>query len=531
MSDLEEKISKLPADPGVYVFRDSAGSIIYIGKAGNLKRRVSSYLRPDAIKTRVLVQKISDIDYIVVDNEVEALLLENRLIKKHSPRYNIMLKDSKTYAYIKITQEKFPRILTTRKASGRGKFFGPYVNGRSRAEVTALATRLFKLRTCKTLPKRACLSHYIGICKAPCIGLVSKEQYDSDVRDAIKFIEGETLFMTDRLKSEMKDASGRMDYETALEKRRQIESIQGFVQRQNVDRIRNFDQDVIAFSAVKDRVTIGMFSVKRGVILGKKEFSFSIDFETPQRMVEGFVKLYYSQNYIPNEILIASSVWETDQERRLTEEYLSRLRKSRVRIVIPEKGSKRDLVVLAMKNLREGASEALVALQKMLNLPSVPQTMEIFDASNLGSDYLVGAMTRWVEGRPDKSGYRKFKIRSLAGKSDDYAAIREIVHRRYKRLIAEKKEMPGLIMIDGGPGQLSSAIDALKGLGLHMPIIALAKKEEEIYLPGRTVPVRLDKNSQVMLLLRAMRDSVHRMAISYNRKQREMEFEKSAAGE
>jgi excinuclease ABC subunit C len=517
-------LSKIPKDPGVYIFKDRSGKIIYIGKAKQLRNRVSSYFhRSDSPKTQVLAKLINDIDFIAVDNEVEALLLENRLIKQHTPRFNIMLKDSKTYAYIKITNEKFPRILSVRKVSGGGQYFGPYVDGLARKELLALAIKLFRLRVCDKLPKRACLNYYIGTCTAPCIQNASKDEYMEQVRGASEFLKGETGSIQKKLEIEMKEASRGQKYEIALEKRRQIDAVATMGTKQRVDLVKRFDQDVIAFDMQSGKVIVSLFSISKGVIRGKKEFSFEAGIEKENEAIESFIKLYYSSHYIPREILVNTEFWADVSGKKVVEGYLEKIRGTDVRITCPTAGEKLSLMQLAEKNLRLRAeNKALTELQQKLTLPSMPITIEVFDASNLGYDYLVGAMTRWIGGFPDKSSYRKFKIKSVLGKNDDYASIREIVFRRYKRLAEEGVAMPDLILIDGGPGQLDAALDSLKKLGQKIPIISLAKQNEEIYLPGQQEPLKYDKNSDMMLLVRRMRDSVHQMAIAYNRKRRQM---------
>ena len=510
------EVLKTEECPGVYMFKDAQGSIIYIGKAKNLRKRLISYFSKNlSAKTTVLVARIASVDTIKVENEVEALLLENNLIKKHQPRYNIALKDSKTYGYIKLTADKFPRILTSRNAKGKGTFFGPYVDGTARRDLIALAVRLFKIRTCRQLPKAACLNYHIGTCTAPCIN--KDILYDEQVDDVKRFLLGDTEFIEQRLRREMQEHSKALQFEAALVKKRQLESLIALNEKQRVDEKKRVDQDVIAFSSDSDTLNLSMFSVRKGVLLGKKEFSFSLAFDTKEQRAQGFLKAYYAKSYVPNRIILEKKVWDSEEEHLALEQLLSRIRNSSVKITVPKKGSELDLVRLAGQNTK---SDALLEMRDMLNLSVVPETVEIFDASNLGSEYLVGAMTRWVGGKIDPSGYRNFRIRRQ-GEQDDYASICEIVGRRYKRLIDEKQEMPDLIIIDGGPGHLAAATRSLKYLGLQIPIIALAKKNEEIYMPDMP-PLRFKKTSRPMLLVRAMRDSVHKRALGYGRVRRRM---------
>lgn len=510
----------LPQEPGVYLFKDGEGNIIYVGKAKNLRARVRSYFSGNdhSAKTIVLVRQIRDCETIVVHNEVEALLLENKLIKQHKPKYNINLKDAKTYAYIKITDEKYPRILSTRRVTKKGEYFGPYTDGTARHEVVQLAVKLFQLRTCKTLPKRACLNYHIGLCTAPCTHNVSDEEYAQQVEHAREFLKGKTKPVINRLEKEMQRASHSQKYEVALEKRRQLDAVTVLDKRQSVDTIQRFDQDVIALEQGEKHAIIALFSIKKGVISGKKEFTF----EFSEGLLAEFIKLYYSENYVPSELIVSEEFWEDTQEREAIEEYLARIKGAHVHITHPQRGQKRRLIELALKNAVI-EDESLIAIKEELNLPQVPSIIECFDISNLGSEDIVCGMTRFVHGRADKRGYRKFKIRTTSGQ-DDFAAMHEAVLRRYTRLLNENRPMPNLILIDGGKGQLGAALNALRKLSLQLPIIALAKREEEIYLPEEDEPRLIDKSSSMMLLLRRVRDETHRFAITYQKKRREIKF-------
>ncbi len=520
--DLQVIVSGLPKFPGVYLFKDSDGEIIYAGKAKNLKYRVSSYFQSKnhSPKTALLVSKIASMDFIVVDNEVEALLLENKLIKQHSPKYNISLKDGKTYAYLVMTDESYPRLLTTRKAGKKGTYFGPYVDGSVRSALQELTVSLFKLRVCKTLPRRACLNYHIGLCTAPCIKKVSKEEYGKQAQDALSFLKGNTKEVLTKLEKEMKEASSSLKFEAALVKKRQIEAIHSVEQKQKVDLIKRHDQDAIASIHAGERMHFLVLPISKGVILGKKEYRF--DFE--ENIAESFLKALYSQAYIPHEILMESEIWKTEEEKIILESYFSQLKGSSVTITCPQRGDKKGLVELARKNLEMGIENpTLHELKEKLLLPSLPRIIECFDISNLGSDHIVAGMVQWVDGKPNKSGYRKFRMKTVEAQ-DDFASMKEAVHRRYKRLLEENAALPNLIIIDGGVGQLTSALSSLEELGLAIPIIALAKENEEIYLPHTQAPLRFEKNGRMMLLLRGIRDSVHTFALGYSRKRREMVF-------
>ncbi len=510
-------LSIIPQNPGVYQFKDSAGAIIYIGKAKNLHKRVRSYfnsVEKDA-KTTLLVRHIDSVDFIIVDSEVEALLLENKLIKAHKPKYNISLKDGKTFAYIGLSLEKFPRIFSTRSVSSGVKLFGPYTDGYARRQLIDLSVRLFKLRVCRTMPKRACLNYHIGLCTAPCIGAVSEGEYGLQVREATAFLKGDTTNVVKKLENEMKTASLAQKYELALEKKRNIEAIGHLDEKQKVDLVKQFDQDVVVMESDEGKVVIVLFSISRGVISGKKEFRFDYSVD----MFRSFITMYYSQNYVPHEIIVNVDLGE---EKEVIEEYLATFSHRSVAITLPIRGEKKQLMELALKNARMALENVVLrTIQEKLNLPTIPYVIECFDISNLGDQFIVGGMTQWVNAAPNTKEYRRFEVRSI-DTQDDFAAMREVVYRRYLRLRDEGKEMPDLIIIDGGLGQLGVAVGALEELGLHIPIIGLAKQEEEIYIPGSSVGMRFEINSPMMLLIRSIRDSVHRFVLSYNRKKREI---------
>ncbi len=514
-------LESIPIGPGVYIYRGESGEIIYIGKAKSLRSRVRSYfsVSEKPSKTKMLVSKVRSIDWIVVGSEVEALLLENKLVKKHLPKYNIDLKDSKTFAYIALTREEFPRILSARKLSSHLESFGPFTDGFERASLQEAATKAFRLRVCKTLPKRACLLFHIGLCTAPCIGNVTKEQYGKQVEKARSFLRGNFQETLSQLEGEMAIASHDQKFERALELRNQIASIGLLTQKQVVDKERSFDQDVIAFRRLGERVRIVQMGIRKGVLLGKKEFEVDLQIGVEQE----FLKAFYFSNRIPREILLNIDAWMDDAEKASLEEFFSKCRGGPVNLVVPERSDKLALVKLAEKNIEANLEEdsELVDLQTALNLPSRPRIIECVDISNLGREHAVSGMVRFLDGKPDRGNYRKFRIKSVMGQ-DDFSAMNEVVGRRYRGLLAEGREMPDLIIVDGGPGQVSAAKTALQALGLKVPLIGLAKKYEEIYLPGESSPRAYDKNSRMMLLLRRIRDEAHRFSISYNRKRREM---------
>ncbi len=546
-------LNNLPTNPGVYLYKNNENQIIYIGKAKNLKKRVSQYFnnkKNHSLKTQFLVKNIKDLQTIITNNEIEALLLENKLIKKHKPKYNITLKDSKTYAYIKITADEYPRIVSARSISNKKykkkkdnrlddntttnqeTYFGPFVGGYKRKELMTLAIKLFKLRTCKNLPKKACLNYHIGLCTAPCINKVSKKEYQEQVNNATKFLKGDTKQVLYTLKSKMQRASEELKFEEALELRNQIHSITILDQKQTVDLVKKFDQDIIAIASDKHSSIFTILSIKRGVISGKKEYRFKQGISDQTELLEEFIKIFYSQNEVPNEIIVNKLFWQAETDKDILEEYFSKIKGMKVNITVPQKGEKKKLIQIAEKNAKHSLENStLKEIQEKLNLPEEPITIECFDISNLGNEHIVAGMTQFKYAKPNKDAYRRFEIQGTYNKQDDFAAMREAVYRRYKRLKEERNthndtSFPELIIIDGGPGQLSSALDALKTLSLHIPIISLAKKEEEIYLPNEESPRNFDNNSKMMLLIRKIRDATHNYVISYNKKKRQMKFRK-----
>ncbi len=515
------KSQDMPTNPGVYLFKDEQKEILYIGKAKSLRSRVKSYFSSvdQPAKTRQLVSKIRNIDWIIVNNEVEALLLENKLVKQHTPKYNIDLKDAKTFAYISLTREPYPRILTSRKVSRKLESFGPYTEGFIRQDLQRLVVRVFKLRTCKTMHKRACLNSHIHICTAPCIDKVTVEQYGEQVKQARSFLNGNYLQTIEDLTSQMQIASAEKQYETALDLRKQIASIRLLTQHQIVDQERRFDQDIIVFKQVGEKMLAVQMGVRKGVLRGKNQFIVDLQ---PQ-IEEEFLKAFYATNQIPREILLNKSCWQGTDEKKALEEFLSSKRNAPVSLTIPRRADKLALVQLAEKNLESTleVDSALVDLQAILHLPMLPRAIECFDVSNLGQEHVVSGMVSFRDAKPDKKNYRKFKIKTFVGQ-DDFAAVNEVVSRRYKRLVEEKTPLPNLVVIDGGPGQVSAAKAALNSLGLQIPIIGLAKVHEEIYLPDNSLPLSFDKNSRMMLLLRQIRDAAHDFSLGYNLKRRQM---------
>jgi len=512
------KIKSAPKQPGCYLFKNSAGKVIYVGKAKDISKRVPWYFKKENQdgKTAKLVSQISDVEFIVTDNEVEALILESTLIRKHQPRYNIDLKSGVRYAYVRITKEKFPRLETTRLPKKNEKIFGPYVSGAARAETVHLANNLFKLRVCRRLPKRACLLYHIHLCSAPCINKISEDDYQANVAKAELLLKGKSAELVKQLEQEMKDFSDTLDYESARIRRDQISALQNIAQRQKVSLQRRYNQDVINFVAAPNKIYIQLFNINKGIISGRKQFAVKtpLGSDSNQNLAD-FIRQYYFENDIPQEIIVPGHL----PEEKVLEQYLTKLAKGQIKILVPQKGDKAKLLDLVKRNiaitLQAGESSAL-ELQEKLSLPSLPRVIECFDISNLGAAAVVGSLVHFKDGRPDKNHYRRFKIKTVAGQSD-FDCMKEIVFRRYYGLLKDQGRFPDLVMVDGGKPQLSAATAALRELGLTLPLIALAKKEEEIYTLNNQYPLRLPKTSAALKLLQRVRNEAHRFAITYHR--------------
>jgi excinuclease ABC subunit C len=515
--------SELPVSPGCYIYKNSKGKIIYIGKAKNLKKRVSNYFTKKDLdpKTAALVSHITQMDFIVTNSEVEALLLEDSLIKKHKPKYNIDLKDSKSYAFVELTKEEFPRLIIARsdiakKRKDTGKLFGPFVSAESRNQVLDTLNKTFKLRTCKKLPKKKCLRYDLGICSAPCINAISKKEYSEDVENASLVLKGKDTELLKKIGSSMKKASKEMNYEKALALRNQSQAIEYLREKQNVERQKKFDEDIINYLVKENTVYLMVFNIYKGTLLNKEEFTF----EYQKDFFEEFLIRYYSENQSPKELIVPQIVSGP------IEEYLTKKKGSKVTIKVPQKGELKELLDLVKKNIELtffGDLEKMEELRKVLNLQELPRVIECFDISHLSGTEVVASMVQFRNGKPDKSNYRKFKIKSFQG-NDDFRAMNEVVQRRYSRLKKEGSPLPNLVVIDGGLGQLSSALTSLSEIGIKIPIISLAKKFEEIYVPGNSKPIILPSKNKARLLLQAARDEAHRFAVKFQRERRKKTY-------
>lgn len=504
-------LSNIPNNPGCYLFKDKKDRIIYIGKAKNLKKRVNSYQNKKDLdsKTRVMLSHAKSIDFVVTDNEVESLILENTLIKKHQPRYNIRMKDAKSHAYLLLTKEEYPRVVIDRRKAGKGKFYGPFVSGHERDYVLHFLRKTFKLRTCKKMPKRPCLRHHINLCDAPCIGNISKKEYNQKISKVKMVLSGKTGKLVEKLECDMKRFSNKKMFEQAMIVRDEINAVEHLSERQKMQREKKYNEDIINYEIKDNKVYLMLFNIYKGTLSNKSEFIFDYNDD----FFEEFIVQYYSENAIPKELIIPESVSDSIQD------FLTDEKKSKVKITIPKKGEKKQLLKLVLKNIEImffANLDKVKILKTKLHLQEEPSVIECFDISHISGTSMVGSMVQFRNGKPDKNNYRRFRIRTVE-KIDDTAAIAEVVKRRYTRLKNEDEDFPNLVMIDGGRGQLNYALEELKKLNIKIPIIAIAKRYEEIYITGYMKPVRLPKKDKALHFIQEIRNEAHRFAIKYNR--------------
>jgi excinuclease ABC subunit C len=559
--DLQEKIRTLPASPGVYLYKNAAGEVIYVGKAKSLRARVRSYFGEggDAQpKTDSLLRDAVDVEYIIVDNEKEALALENNLIKQKKPRYNILLRDDKTYPYVKLTAgERFPRVYVTRRLRKDGSlYYGPYFPANLAYRIVDLIHRNFLVPSCKIdltrFHARPCLQYYIKRCLGPCVkDLTTPQAYAEAVQDVKLFLEGKHGDLSKSLRSRMQSAAEQQQYELAAKYRDLISTVEQLLEKQRMAVVEGDDADVFGYHYENDMLAVNLFHMRGGRVLDRREFFWeelpettyaaasesSAPRETTQLRFDAgaffsslLPQIYVDQQYVPRSIYIPVDFAERD----LLQEVLSERRESKVEIIIPQRGEKRSLVDLVCKNakqsfeqrfrvLKPAARQIQEALQDTLDLPSLPKRIECFDISHIQGAETVASMVVWEDGTMKKSDYRKFIIRSVEG-VDDFASMREVVTRRYKRVQAEEQKMPSLVLIDGGVGQLHAAAEALTDLQItSQPLAAIAKREEIIYIHGQeNDPVVLDHHSPVLHLIQTIRDEAHRFAVTFHRKRRQM---------
>ena len=547
---LDKKLKQIPMKPGVYLFRDFKNKVIYVGKAKILRNRVKSYFRKNQtdVKVEVLVSKIVDIEWIITDTEVEALLLENNLIKEYYPKYNIALKDGKSYPFIRITNELFPQIFTTRNIVKDGsKYFGPYTDGKRLKKTMKIINKIFPIRKCKykidreTIENKKiklCLQYQMGNCGGVCQGLVEEDEYKEMVDAIIRFLNGKTDNIIQKINRQMINASEDLEYEKAARYRNQLKILNQYNNKQNIIQVDFKSRDIIVASVMENDAVVVLFRLREGNLIGREKFYLkNIHDQKPTIVMKNFMRSYYSDTtFIPKEIFV-----NIEDEIELFEEYLLKIAEHSVKIIKPERGEKAKLWTLAQKNadmllkelmlqklkLENEPTKMVQALQEALNLSVPPIKIEGFDISHIQGKFTVASMVFFENGRPKKSEYRRYKIKSV-DRSDDYASMKEVVYRRYKRLLDENKMLPDLILIDGGKGQLNVAKKILDELDLHnMPIIGLAKRLEEVFIPGYSKAQNIPKASPAVILLRKIRDEAHRFAITYHRNKRDKDITKS----
>lgn len=534
--NIRNSLAVLPEKPGVYLMRNAAGKVIYVGKAVVLKNRVRSYFRNLAAhspKVRIMVSKIAEIETIVTSSEIEALILECNLIKKYRPRYNISLKDDKSYPYLKVTlQEDFPRLFVTRRVSKDGaKYYGPYADAGAMHATVKLLRNMFPLRTCRKMNvDRPCLNYHIKRCLAPCTGLVSKSSYRQMIKSVCMVLDGRTAELERDLKQQMQEAAENYAFEDAARLRDQLQAVARLNESQKAVTNQGGDMDVIGLGQNATGLCLQLFFVRKGKLIGRDNFFLRDEGDEIQEVITAFVKQYYNEaSFIPKEILLPA-LPEAD-ELALIEIWLTGKAERKVKLLQPQRGVKKELLDLAGENavklleerLRKGSLalkddwQAAEELQQALGLAQPIERMDCFDISHTQGSETVASMVVFRHGTSSKKDYRKYKIRSAEGKPDDFKSMQEVVYRRYK----DYEDLPNLVVIDGGKGQLSSALEVIRGLGLDdLPVVGLAKREEEIFKPGQSDSILLDRDSAALHLIQRIRDEAHRFAITYHRKLR-----------
>lgn len=561
MFDIEEELKKLPPNPGVYIMHDKRDAIIYVGKAINLNRRVHSYFRTSTKKTpkiQKMVSLIARFEYIVTDSELEALVLENNLIKEHRPKYNTMLKDDKTYPYIKVTMgEAFPRLVFSRTMKkDRSKYFGPFTSAGKVKDTMDLLNKLFCLRTCrKSLPKdigkdRPCLNYHMKQCSAPCAGKISQEEYRERVESALEFLNGSYAPVLKSLEENMSRAAEAMDFEEAIRYRELINSVKAVAQKQKITESDQEDKDVIAMASDDKDAVMQVFFVRGGKLIGREHFYMTNVSETPPgEIFENFIKQFYAGTpYLPRTIMLQEEIGD----KELIEQWLSERKGMRVHIVVPKIGSKEKLVLLAAKNaemvlsrdkerIKREEGRTIGAVKEIAAAIGLEKAdrIEAFDISNISGFQNVGSMVVYEKGKPHRSDYRKFRIKSVDG-PDDYGCMREVLTRRFLHGLEEKKQyqekqmdeafgsftkFPDLLLMDGGKGQVNIAKDVLESLHMDIPVCGMVKDDHHrtrgLYFENREIPI--EKDSEGFKLITRIQDEAHRFAIEYHRSLRRNE--------
>jgi excinuclease ABC subunit C len=535
---LAEKLEQLPTRPGVYLFKDAGGRILYVGKARVLRDRVRSYFqasRPAELHKSRMVEEIEDLELVVTDSEMEALALENNLIKRHKPPYNVRLRDDKNHPYLKLTlAETYPRLHVVRRPGEDGNAYGgPYIPASLGRRTAGLVRKLFGIRSCKETLNgrrpRPCLQHQIGRCLAPCVAEVcTLERYRRSCEDARLFLEGRTEEVVRRLGAEMQRAAVEERYEEAASLRDQVQALVRLEAPQKITTTDIDERDLFATHVEGGRAAVQVFSVRDGRVVAREGFLLDALTEPELVLAQTIQQFYASGRYVPREVLVPAPVPDVG----LLEQWLAARRGTLVRIHVPQRGEKARLLDLVVRNARlafdlewkhprKQSQEILRALRDLLDLEVEPARIECFDISNIQGSDVVASMVVFEDGLPRKSGYRKFRVRGVAGTPDDFASMREVVGRRYRRLLEEEKELPDLVLVDGGKGQLGAAASALDELGLgDQPLASLAKREELIFVRGRDEPLALPRSSPVLQLVQRVRDEAHRFAIGFHREAR-----------
>jgi excinuclease ABC subunit C len=536
---LREKAAQLPIRPGVYLYKGGDGSILYVGKARNLRSRVRSYFNEDRLadsRTGTLISEAHDIDFIQVDNNKEALALENNLIKQYKPRFNILLRDDKTYPYVKLTAEKYPRVYVTRRLRKDGStYYGPYFPGNLAHRLVHFIHRHFLVPSCSVdfsrTHKAPCLEFHIRRCLGPCVqGLTTDEAYAEAVRNVRLFLEGRHRDLTATLRGQMQQAAEDMQFERAASLRDLISTVEEMEQKQKMAAAEGDDADIFAYYAEPPLVAVNLFHMRNGDIVDRREFFWEdqpgLD---PAEFFEALLKqVYLNQGYVPAKIHVPVAFEELED----LEDYLSEKRGRRVEILTPQRGQKKAMISLVETNakysfearfrvMKPSRNQVAEALQEVFNTPEAPRRIECFDISHIQGTDKVASMVVWEDGRMKKADYRKFIIRTVEG-NDDFASMREVVTRRYSRLKEEDRPFPSVVLVDGGLGQLHAAAEALEAIGvINQPLASIAKREEWIYVLGQeNEPVVLDKFSPVLHIVQQIRDEAHRFAVTFHRTRR-----------
>ena len=530
---LHETALKAPQSSGVYLWRNEEGTIIYVGKAKNLKNRLCSYFSGQrTVKTRLLVSRAASIEYITTANEYEALLLENNLIKQHSPRYNICLKDGKSYPVLRVTKEDFPKIFRTRRILQDGSlYFGPYPNVNALDTFIENIYRLYPVRHCRTLHKREtpCLYYHMKQCKAPCCGKIGKEEYNNYIEEITALLSGQAEQAVERMTKQMKDAAASLDFEKAARLRDGIKALM-ILQNQNiVESFDSEDRDYIAHYSEGELVSFTVLKIRQGKLLGRENYRVESLNEDDELLAEFMAAYYEDSNQIPPSIYVP-----TEAQCDFINRWLSEAMNTSTKVIVPDDTDKRDIAALNMarenahediiRRLRDrGDVPAMEELKTLLGLDTLPVRIEGFDIAHIGGKFPVASLISFYNGNPDKKNYRYFRLKTTDGIIDDFESMREAASRRYTRLLNEQADLPDLILIDGGLGQVNAVEEILNSLGLDIPVAGLAKRDEEIYLPGNSTPINLPRRSDALRLLQRVRDECHRFATSRNQRLRTKE--------